>query len=164
MKKLMIVVTMGLFTFISGGVVFAEGNALDLPRVKINPGSFYYPFKRLVEKGYERVIFSREYKISFYDSLLAVRLSELKYVVDNKALSEVQTSSERFAYYAGILTEELKKQNNSEKDTQMVEKFRGYNVILEDLRDKYPANSSYSMLLQHDINSLGSYIEKLNED
>jgi len=94
-------------------------------------------------------------------SLLKTRLSELDYVVNNKVLSEVQTSSERFAYQAGILTQELIKQNNSDEKTKLVKEFEKYGNFLANLRDKYPANSSFWMLVQHDINTLSILSEHL---
>lgn len=118
----------------------------------INPGSFYYAFKRLWEKGTERLQFSRQSKITFYQSQLKTRLAELNYVVERKLLSEVQTSSERFAYYAGILTGELVKENKDKE--KMVKEFEQFSKFLEKLRDKYPANTSFWMLVQHDINTL----------
>jgi len=134
---------------------------LELTKVTVNPGSFYYSFKRLFEKGKEKFIFSEEQKISFYTSLLKVRLSELDYVISNKGLSEIQGSSERFAYYAGVLTEELIKQNKVNEKENLIKEFGQYGKFLTGLRDKYPANSSFWMLVQHDINTLNILSERL---
>ena len=131
--------------------VVAEEN-LTFKNEFINPGSFYYTFKRLLEKGQERLQFSRQSKITFYQSQLKTRLAELNYVVEHKLLSEVQTSSERFAYYAGILTGELVKDNKDK--AKVIKEFEQFSKFLEKLRDKYPANTSFWMLVQHDINTL----------
>ncbi|MBI2196462.1 hypothetical protein HYU45_02500 [Candidatus Daviesbacteria bacterium] len=152
-----------LATFFLAGteLIYAQNTQdLKLPNTIINPGSFYYPFKRLIEKGRERVIFSAEGKISFAASLLKTRLSELDYVTEKKVLSEIQGSSERFAYQAGILTEELI-QSKSEKKKAIVKEFEKYSKFLEPLRDRYPANSSFWMLVQHDINTLSILGERL---
>ncbi len=140
--------------------IYAEEN-INLKNEAINPGSFYYSFKRLWEKGVERLQFSRQSKITFYESLLKTRLVELNYVVENKLLSEVQTSSERFAYYAGILTQELIKQNKNKEQT--IEEFNQFSKFLENLRDKYPANTSFWMLVQHDINTLSILSGRLKQ-
>lgn len=132
---------------------FAD-DQLNLPSTTINPGSFYYPLKRLWEKGSEKLQFSNDSKISFIQSQLKTRLAELNYVVEKKLLSEVQTSSQRFAYSAGILTKELIKQNNSNEKEKVTKEFEKYSKFLEQLRDKYAANTSFWMLIQHDINSL----------
>lgn len=146
----------------SQSVIYAEGTEqLKLPNVTVNPGSFYYPFKRLIEKGRERLVFSRDSKKSFYTSLLKTRLAELNFVVNNKMLSEIQSSSERFAYQAGILSEELIKQNNTSGKENLIKEFDTYSKFLDTLRDKYPANSSFWMLIQHDINTLKILSESL---
>lgn len=145
--------------FFSQSVIYAEGTEqLKLPNVTVNPGSFYYPFKRLIEKGRERLVFSRDSKRSFYTSLLRTRLAELNFVVNNKMLSEIQSSSERFAYQAGILAEVGEKGKDSEK---LIQEFEKYSKFLDTLRDKYPANSSFWMLIQHDINTLKILSESL---
>lgn len=144
------------------GLVFADSpESFSLPNTKINPGSFYYPFKRILEKGWERLQFSETQKIAFYKSQLKVRLSELNYVVEKKLLSEVQRSSERFAYQAGILTEEAIRQNKSEDKKNLIEEFEQFSLFLDKIRDVYPANSSFWMLIQHDINTLSILSDQL---
>lgn len=127
---------------------------LDLPQTKINPGNFYYNFKRLWEKGLGQLMFSQESKISFHKSQLKTRLVELKVVVDEKILSEVQRSSERFAYQAGILTDVIVKKDDAKTKEQLLEEFESYDPLLQKLRDSFEANSSFWMLVQHDINTL----------
>lgn len=148
-----VLVLLCLFAFVLSGSVYAN-EQLNLPDTKINPGSFYYPVKRLWEKGQEKLQFSRQAKINFYGSLLKTRLAELNYVVEKKLLSQVQGSSERFAYYAGILTEEIVKQNKDADKKNLIKEFKNFSPFLESLRDKYEANSSFWMLVQHDINTL----------
>lgn len=139
-------------------LINAAEETITLNNEVINPGSFYYSFKRLWEKGIERFQFSKEAKITFYQSQLKIRLAELNYVVENKLLSEVQSSSERFAYQAGILAEVGEKGKDSEK---LIQEFEKYSKFLDTLRDKYPANSSFWMLIQHDINTLKILSENL---
>lgn len=135
-------------------LVYAQNSQdLKLPNISVNPGSFYYPIKRLIEKTEERFQFSQNSRRSFYTSLLKKRLSELNFVVNNNLLSEVQGSSERFAYQAGIL-EEVTLQNKTEEKQNIIKQFEQYSKFLDTLRDKYPANSSFWMLVQHDINTL----------
>lgn len=153
------------FIFVTSIIVFqplvidAVEEAVTFKNEVINPESFYYPFKRIWEKGQERLQFSRQAKINFYQSQLKIRLAELNYVVENKLLSGVQTSSERFAYTAGILTEVLVRENKDKEKT--IKEFQQMQNFLEKLRDKYPANSSFWMLIQHDINTLNILSERL---
>ncbi|MBI2085922.1 hypothetical protein HYT74_01115 [Candidatus Daviesbacteria bacterium] len=147
-----------MMSFVISGTAYAT-QELNLPDIKITPGSFYYSFKRIWEKGWEKLQFNSTSKIAFYESQLKTRLAELNYVVEKKLLSEVQKSTERFAYTAGILAETLVKENKDQEKT--VEEFRKIQIYLEKLRDQYPANSSFWMLVQHDINTLGILSEKL---
>lgn len=161
-KIAIIIFSLTLLFFEPTWLVYAEGTEqLELPKITISPGSLYYSFKRLLEKGYQRIIFSKESKISFLISLLKTRLSELNLVVNKKDLSEVQGSSERFAYQAGILTEELLKQNNFNDKGKVIKEFENYSRFLSTLRDKYQANSSFWMLIQHDINTLSILSDRL---
>lgn len=133
---------------------------VTLPNQLINPGSFYYPFKRIWEKLVDKVIFSSPKKINYHNYLLDVRLTELKYVVTNKLLGEFQKSSERLSYQAGILTDLVSKSERKTKD-EAVEKFAKYIQTLTELRDQNPANSSYWLLIQHDMNSLKILSDRL---
>lgn len=143
-------------------LIYADGvEQLNLPKTTIYPGSFYYSFKRLFEKGQEKLLFSPESKKSFYESILKMRLSELNYVTSKRDLSEIQTSSERFAYQAGILTNEIVKQNKTNDKENLIKEFGSFGKFLADLRDKYPANSSFWMLVQHDINTLSILSDRL---
>lgn len=167
MMKLISKITL-LFLFITIlfslplGSIYAEGvEQLELPKTIVNPGSFYYSLKRLWEKGMERIQFNEQSKINYNQKLLKIRLAELIYVVDNKFLSELQISSERFSYYAGVLTNELIKQENIENKQKIIGEFEKYGKSLEKLRNVYPANSSYWMLVQHDINTLSILTERL---
>ena len=147
-----------LLIILQPALLSAQEN-LDLKNELINPGSFYYSFKRLWEKGLEKLQFSNESKIYFYQSQLKVKLAELNFVVENRLLSEVQQSSERFAFQAGMLTEVLLKENKDKEKT--IKEFQQMQKFLEKLRDKYPANTSFWMLIQHDINSLSILSDRL---
>ena len=149
----------------SPGYIFAiEEAGVSLPDQKIYPRSFYYPVKRLMEKAWEKFKFSDNAKYDYYKSLLPTRLAELTSVVKENQIDQVQKSSERFAYQAGITSEQLKNLNdNQEKKKDLLNQFGSYTKVLEKLRDHYPANSSYWMLIQHSINSLKLYSEILNK-
>lgn len=134
---------------------------IEIKNELINPGSFYYSFKRLWEKGLGQLMFSQNSKISFHKAQLKSRLAELKVVVDEKILSEVQRSSERFAYQAGILTNEIVKKDDPKIKGKLLEEFEKYDPLLQKLRDRFEANSSFWMLVQHDINTLKILSERL---
>ncbi len=153
-RKIFIAFLLFFITFFQPLIIYAVDESSNIKSEAINPGSFYYSFKRLWEKGREKLQFSIQSKITFHESLLKKRLSELNYVVENKFLSEVQTSSERFAFEAGTLTDELAIENKVNEKEALIKEFEQYGKFLPSLRDKYPANSSFWMLVQHDINTL----------
>lgn len=161
-KILSIIATTIIFASFTN-VIFASNNPaeINLSAPVINPDSLYYPLKRVWEKVRDQLNFSDDAKITFAKDLLRERLAELKFVVENKILSEVEHSSQRFAFQAGILVEEIAKQNKSSEKEKLMKEFEQYNTFLGQLRDKYQANSSFWMLIQHDINSLGILSEKL---
>ena len=58
------------------------------------------------------------------------------------------------------MTEIVEKKKIDEKK-KLIKIFEKYSKLLANLRDKYPANSSFWMLVQHDINSLSILSERL---
>lgn len=132
----------------------ALGESIQIKEESINPGAFQYPLKRAWEKMRLFFTFGSENKLNFQQVLLGKRLSELKFVVDKKDLSVLETTSQRFSYQAGTVVEQLKKSGKDEKKAEVLEDFAKYQPVLENLRDQYPANSSFWMLLQHSINTL----------
>ncbi len=159
-KKLLILI---LLLIIVQPTYADEFGKLNLPTQTINPGDFYYPFVRLWEKIVEKFQFSPDGKYKYSSSLIDKRMSELGYVVKNKRLGEVQHSSERLSYKVGTLTDDLIKNVNKENSNLLKRKIASYFQALSELRDYFPANSAYWMLVQHDINSLKIYSDKLSK-
>lgn len=159
-KATILVLLVPFFLFANGQIVEGHGANLNLPKTIINPGSFYYPFKRIVEKAREKILFSDSGKVSFYSSTLKTRLVELDYVTGKKALSEVENSSKRFAATAGVLTDAVLKMGQSGREN-LVKQFAEYSDFLAEARDRFPANSSFWLLIQHDINTLNILSEHL---
>ena len=133
---------------------------INLPSVFLQPGMTYYPVKRLFENLMEKFQFTNENKEKYYEDLLQKRLAELKYVVDKDYLDQVEKSTQRVSYQVGTLTDYVvgKKLNN--KKQSLVDLYKEDKIILEKLRDKYPANSSFWMLVQHIINSIDINLQK----
>ncbi len=134
---------------------------MGLPNIIIQPGTFIYPFMRLEEKIFERLQFNNEAKVKYYQDLVQKRLAELKYIVDNKYLDEVERSTQRVSYQEGILTDYVVNRKLNNKKQDLTDLFKKDKNILEVLRDKYPANSSFWMLVQHSINSIDLNLQKL---
>lgn len=160
MKKVILLI----FLFLSFQTTYAaEFEKLNLSSQWVNPGDFYYSPIRLWEKIVEKLQFNNSAKFKYYSFLIDKRMAEIGFVVKNQRLDEVQRSSERFAYQVGTLTDFLVKQNDEQMKKQTKEKINKFTPALSELRDNFPANSSFWMLIQHDINSLKEYSQRLSE-
>lgn len=157
MKKIAILI---LLLFSVQVIYASELEKLNLPTQSINPGDFYYPAVRLLEKIGEKFQFDNNAKFNYLNFLIDKRMSELSFVIKRNRLDEIQRSTERLSYQVGITTDFLIKQKD--KKGLLKAKINNFLPTLAELRDKHPANSSFWMLVQHDINSLKEYSEKLN--
>ncbi len=142
--------------------VFAYAK-IDLPNTVINPDKFLiYSLKRSFEKALLVTKFNKNSKADYYYDLTQTRMSELKYVIENSLLGEIERSTQRVSYQVGILSDFI--QNDEELETRKkstAEALGNYRSLLVELRDKYSYGSSYWMLIQHVINSIDLNLEKL---
>lgn len=146
-------------------VIYSVEDQLNKEVVKakgIYPDSFFYLVKRIWEKLVSFILIFPEAEIRYEIYLLDERFSELDYVANNKIYPKMEESSKRFAFQAGILTEELIRQNNPQEKKNFVIKFNRNLELLLKLRDIFPANSAYWLLLQDDINTLQILINQLS--
>lgn len=128
----------------------SDNNFLKTPIVK--PGSRLFLYKRLWEKLEEETLFLKSAKLFYYHNQTNERFRELKYVVENKRLNDIERASYRFSYEAGKLSEFILSNNLSfEQNTQ---NFSQYIPLLENFRDDFPAQSSNWLLIQQDIDTL----------
>lgn len=159
-KFIAIFLVLLLTVFIQSKVLAAE---LSLPTTKINPDNYlFYSFKRLYEKGLAFTKLTNNSKADYYRDLTQARMAELKFVVEHDLLSEVQKSTERLSYQIGILSDYISNKSDLADKKQNINDFlKSYKGPLDNLRDKYPANSAFWMLIQHNINSIDINLEKL---
>lgn len=137
---------------------------LELPKTGINPNNYLlYSMKRLVEKAVVFTKITQESKTNYYKDLTYKRMAELKTVVDQNLLSEVQHSTERLSYEVGILSDYVSanKTDTSIRNQEISHFLEDFKGPLATLRDQYPANSPYWLLIQHNINSIDINLEKL---
>lgn len=157
MKK---VLSLGLLFIFLFSPLRVYADKFDLPSIKIAPNSFLYPLKRISEKVIVYFYFDSNKKTDYYQNLVQVRLAELKYIIDNDFKDRVENSTQRVSYQIGILTDYVVEKKLNNKQQGLVELYKEDKIILEKLRDKYPANSSYWMLVQHIINSIDLNLRK----
>lgn len=160
MKKIIILMLLLISTQVTHA---AEPEKLNLPTQVVNPGDFYYQPIRLWEKITEKFQFGNDAKFKYLNSLIDKRMSELNFVVKNKRLDEVQRSSQRLAYQVGTLTDLLVQKGDKQAKDQLKTRINSFIPALSELRDNFPANSSFWMLVQHDINSVKEYADKLSK-
>lgn len=137
---------------------------INLPNITINPNNYlFYSIKRLTEKTITFIKFSQDSKADYYRDLTLKRLAELKYVVNQNLLGEIEKSSQRLSYEVGTLSDYVirNKEELAGKKKAISDLLTNSKSLLATLRDKYPANSSYWMLIQHSINSIDLNLEKL---
>ena len=171
MKKYFLKIFVLVFVLISAGIFIpslssadtnnAKEQRISLPIERIKPGNFYYPAKRAWEKLRIKLIFSLEKKIDYRELLLKKRLSELKYIAEEKKLDVFENASYRFSYEAGELTNLIEKLGDDEKTRRYIEEFDKYVLVLPSFRDLYPANTSNWLLIQQNIDTLRFLQERL---
>lgn len=162
-KKMFIVFFVFFLAFFSDINVLAT--ELNLPKITITPERYLlFNLKRLIEKGELLTKFNKESRAGYYKDLTLRRTAELKYVVENKLLGEVEKSSQRLSYQVGVLSDyiSMNKTELAKTIPTTKELLSNYQVLLANLRDQYPANSSFWLLVQHTINSIDINLEKLN--
>lgn len=159
-----IVLLLFLFTFLAALInlkpIFAAEQT-NLSKPFITPGSFYFPVKRTVERAFLYLHLDPKSKFNYSLILLQERMKELNYVAENQVLSQLETTSNRFYTQAGdtvgiISANRLKVNKETVSNT-----FKDYQRLLEKLRDKYPYNSSYWLLLQQDREYLEIYVKEI---
>lgn len=171
MKRVVLVATLFLVLVIAAGSshVFAleqnpEIGKLQIADESVNPESDYnYILKRMKEKFILMFLsFSVDKKANYYTKLVNVRLAELKHVVSNKDIANIQTSSQRYFSTAGQLEQYLLKNNLSNTKGLAKDLFTSHISKLEVLRDTYSYDTSEYRFIQDDINYLKSYISDLS--
>lgn len=161
-KKIILIFLAATFVIYFPLTIHAQEDVVTSKKEAINPGSLYYSVKRLWEKSMIVFQFTEQSKINYGKSLLEIRIAELNYVVGNRVLSEVESSSKRFSYQAGILTEDLLKQNQQQAKEEVIKEFETYSKFLLVLRDKYNnSDSSFWKLIQYDVDSLKILSDRL---
>ncbi len=167
-KILVTVLAIILFSQSQTGVI-AQGindstssaTAIQLPYEKINPkDGFKFSFKRLQEKITLFFIFSSKSKYTYQSHLLNTRLAELKYVVDNKDIPNIQTTSQRYYTAAGDLTEFVIKNNLDKKVLR--NQLSSHLLVLESLKKEFNDTTAEWRFLEHDFDYIKAYILQLN--
>lgn len=164
MRKLIILT---VFFFLGVAVLIpykirAESNTatpnISYETINLKDG-YRYLVKRIKEKV-SLLIFSvnTQKKLDFYEKLLNIRLAELKFVVDNRDITNIQVASQRYFTTAGQLTEFLKSKNELASNKESVlNLFSGHIKVIESLMGSYPDSTAEWRFLRDDANYLKDY-------
>lgn len=154
LKKLVTLFAILLLLFSTTSFSFAKSpKDYYLTPQKTLPGSIFYNLKRAKEKTLMFFSLTQESKFIYGQVLVANRLSELVSLVEQKSINHIPNASQRFAYQAGILSETHFKLKTKKKE-QIIAQFGNHKITLSELRDEFPANSAYWLLIQQDIDTL----------
>ncbi len=150
-----------IILFYSTIQIFAKSpEEYNLTGQKTLPSTPSYSFKRVKEKGLMIIKIRSKSKFEYSKLLLEKRLSELVSLVEIKEPSLITGASQRFSYQAGILADLNEKLKSSEKNNIKII-FDDYKKVLSELRDNYPANSAYWLLIQQNIDTLNILFDKM---
>lgn len=104
--------------------------------------------------------FNKVAKVDYYQYLSEKRLAELVYAVENDVNSLEQTAS-RYSTYIGTLTNYVLANKITGEKQDLVSMFERHTRIIESLQKKFEFESGWWLAIQHDINSLGIFKDKI---
>lgn len=116
----------------------------------INPNSLAYPLKRIGEKIYP-IFLSDEKEQDFLNKVYDRRFRELVYIINTERTGFLEETTNRYNTTVGG-AKRMKGVENLQND------YRKNITILENLRDRYEANSTYWMSIQQTIDTTNSLI------
>lgn len=150
-KKLLIFLIIALV--LPNNIAFAQNIATSTAEIEyesITPGSPYYVFKRIKETvTLNFLTFGEKNKAKYSAQLLKIRLNELAHSVKNNKIGYLENVANRYTNQAGVIIEKYAMTNNPDIKKQA----QGYIPILEKLRDNYPANSPYWLMIQYAVDT-----------
>lgn len=131
---------------------------ISYEKVNMKDGTLYL-IKRFKERTF-LFLFSlnSQKKIDYYQKLLGIRLSELKYIVDHKDISNIQVASQRYFTTAGQLTNFLIAKNTTTTNKEKVKKLFAQHIkVIEILKKSYNDTTAEWRFLRDDANYLIDY-------
>ncbi len=141
-----------LILIIPKHVVFAENATTPSASIKyeeVNPGSPYYIFKRLKETITLKFLTQGDKnKAKYTEKLFDTRFRELVYAVETGKTGYLENVASRYTNQAGTIIEKYLKINPNFKPQA-----QKYIPTLENLRDVFPANSAWWLMIQAAIDT-----------
>lgn len=160
MRKIFLILFLALFIFLPN-LAFADINQESTPSFKVKVEKVSNVIDRLKEKITLFFKFNSDDKLNYQQQLVEQRLGELDYVIRDGQGDFIEEVSSRYAAYVGRLSESVLSSKNNNKRGEVIRMFNNHLPILAVMRDNFPANSGFWLLLQHDINTVRIYSAKI---
>lgn len=118
---------------------------------------------RLFEKISFFFKFSKEQKIDYLIYLQEKRLADLKYAIDNDQGDLIEELSSRYSTYLGKMANFMSEKKLSYKKEEVLKMMERHKIIIETLHKNFEFESGFWILLQHDINTLKIFSDKIKQ-
>lgn len=120
----------------------------------------------VVERFKEKIVFYfqlfPEKKIEYYKNLADKRLAEIAYATENDYGDRIEETASRYLTTIGRFTEYISSSGKLNNKQELIDMSDNHVKILENLRDRFPANSGWWLAIQHDINTIEMFSVKLD--
>lgn len=149
------------------GLAYAEQSTnsagININYESTNPNQgLQYGIKRVKEKIRLLLSFSSESKITYYQVLLKVRLAELKYVVDNRDIADIETTTQRYSSTVGELTDLVINNQLDNRKQETKDLLLNQLKVVDALKGSYDNTTAEWRFVENDSNYLKIYISKLD--
>lgn len=124
-------------------------------------------FEKVQEKITLFFKFSDNDKTDYYKYLTEKRLGELKLVVESESFVDkdfqLEQTTSRYSSYLGQTTDFVIGRRLLQKKEKLLSIYEEQRLVLESLRDHFPANSGWWLLLDQDATATKIYSDKLKD-
>lgn len=163
----MIIKVILLILIIVGGCI-APANitaATHQPSVTVKVDQVAGLTGRLLEKAILLLKFNDTDKANYYRHLTEKRLAELELIIGRKDYQKrdflIEETSSRYATYVGVTADFIIKHKLSQPKELFLKDLERHKPILAKLRDNFPANSGWWLLVAQDIDTTDIFSDKL---
>lgn len=160
MFKLLVIMLLTFgFLLIYPGKTSAVSDTSDSGIVKVNHVAGF--FEKINEKITLFFKFDKENKTDFYQKLLEKRLAELEFVIKNGQGDLIEETSSRYSAYLGTTADFIFTNKLTSKKDALLKMFDNHTKIIETLQSHFEFESGWWLLLQHNINSINIFRDKI---
>lgn len=162
MKKILLVFFISVF-FLNTITVNAQGKIKQSSESAVKVDRISNIRDRLFEKISLFFKFSQEQKLDYLIYLQEKRLADLKYAIDNDNGDLIEELSSRYSTYLGKMVNFMSEKKLSYKKEEVLKMMENHKVILDTLQKNFKFESGFWLLLQHDINTIKIFSDKVKQ-